>query len=385
MYHYHLNEEVRTGRTIAFAARICLELGLHRRISVEKAFPDTASRTEALRAFWAVYMLERRLSLGQGIPFMIQDSFLDPSLLTIDHSSKLLPTLLEWTRLAGKTWYALNSYSDTSFENTLENVNYLDYQILQWYNSLPECWRLSDGTSRPSGDEQTRYYQSVLFVRKSHLRCLIYRPIFQSSTNVRQNEQMFWAGINITKDTIRTLVRLNDTTALVRTHPLFFQQLLLTAFGNLLLAIVNARAEAWDSVRAEFDMVLTLFRYLASNCTALRRTWQRLQGLRDLHAKLAQPQRATEATETWASSAQGSGIAALSFEDIFPKFPSLTEHTQSSASLAATAQAIGSTRNGDDGSAEGLPGDLGNNNTGLENFFDFPFLNLEALEAEMLV
>lgn len=58
-------------------------MGLHRRLMVENAFPNLEERSDALKTFWSVYMLERRTSLGQGIPFSIQDSYVDPSLFTL--------------------------------------------------------------------------------------------------------------------------------------------------------------------------------------------------------------------------------------------------------------------------------------------------------------
>ena len=79
LYYYHLDEEVRTGRIIGFAARLCLEMGLHRRAMVN-TFRNAEEQTVGLKTFWCVYMLERRTSLGQGVPFSIQDSHIDPSL-----------------------------------------------------------------------------------------------------------------------------------------------------------------------------------------------------------------------------------------------------------------------------------------------------------------
>ena len=81
MYHYHLDEEIRTGRIIGLAARMCLEMGLHRQAMIENTFAEPEERVVALRTFWSVYMFERRISLAQGIAFLIQDSYIDPSLL----------------------------------------------------------------------------------------------------------------------------------------------------------------------------------------------------------------------------------------------------------------------------------------------------------------
>lgn len=43
-------------------------------------FGNHEDRKTALNVFWSVYMLERRICLGQGIPYSIQDSYVDQSL-----------------------------------------------------------------------------------------------------------------------------------------------------------------------------------------------------------------------------------------------------------------------------------------------------------------
>ncbi|KAF2008692.1 hypothetical protein BU24DRAFT_445455 [Aaosphaeria arxii CBS 175.79] len=329
MYHYHLNEEVRTGRCIAFAARLCLEAGLHRRAMLEKSFPDTEERSEALQSFWAVYMFERRLSLGQGIPFSIQDTYIDHSLYIVENTNPLLVPLLRWTELAGKTWHALNNRSEDTDGSRMETLSYLDYQITEWYQNLPGHLRLP-GIAAQNPDQNPTYYQSVMYVRKAHLRNLIYRPILQSPSLSRQNEALLRRAVDISKDTIITLVNFNDRTDLVQTHPMFFQQLLLTAFGNLLLAIVSAVPKVWNTAREELDMFLNLFQFLSSKCTALKRTWTRLQGLRDLHLKLSRPDRASRP----ASPLHSGDAATLSFDDIFPDMLAASNTMDSSGPLA---------------------------------------------------
>jgi DNA-binding GntR family transcriptional regulator len=65
---------------IGLAARLCLEIGLHRHTTIKKVFANHEDRKTALNVFWSVYMLERRICLGQGIPYSIQDSYVDQSL-----------------------------------------------------------------------------------------------------------------------------------------------------------------------------------------------------------------------------------------------------------------------------------------------------------------
>jgi hypothetical protein len=59
---------------------MCLEMGLHRRDALVKSFPDEEQWVEITRLFWAVYSLDRRWSLGTGLPFVIQDEDIDPNL-----------------------------------------------------------------------------------------------------------------------------------------------------------------------------------------------------------------------------------------------------------------------------------------------------------------
>lgn len=70
---------------------MCLEMGLHRRKMIERRFPDPESRLLAVQAFWSVYMFERRVSLGLGIPYYIHDSYLDPALFEMVSWVRCLP------------------------------------------------------------------------------------------------------------------------------------------------------------------------------------------------------------------------------------------------------------------------------------------------------
>lgn len=372
MYHYHLNEEVRTGRCIAFAARLCLEAGLHRRSMLEKIFPEKEACAEALQAFWAVYMLERRLSLGQGIPFSIQDSYIDRSLYAIEIENPLLATLLHWTKLAGKTWHALNNQTEKTYESRVDDMNYLDYQIMEWYQGLPEHLQLPDSAIWDQEERyQPTYYHSVLFVRKAHLRNLIYRTVLQPPVRSRQNEPNLLKAIDVSKETIRTLFTLNEQTPLVRSHPMFFHQLLLTAFGNLLLAFVSTGPEIRSSAREEFDMFLHIFQLLSSECTALKQTWERLQGLRDLHTKLSHSDRSAQMTDSENGDIDvGSNtISTLSFDDIFPQMPNVSAITDSSNACNPIAADPGAFLDFSYVSGDFL--DSG-------NLFDFPFSNLTS-------
>ena len=62
------------------AARLCIEMGLHRKDSMIKRFTNEAEYLSAVRVFWIVYALDRRWSFGTGMPFALQDADIDPLL-----------------------------------------------------------------------------------------------------------------------------------------------------------------------------------------------------------------------------------------------------------------------------------------------------------------
>ena len=79
-YYFQQDEENQAYRTIGIASRGCLEIGMHRRQTLIKAFPNEDERSWAIKLFWSIYVLDRRWSLGTGMPFALQDSDIDPNL-----------------------------------------------------------------------------------------------------------------------------------------------------------------------------------------------------------------------------------------------------------------------------------------------------------------
>lgn len=65
---------------IGIATRMCLEIGLHRRQNLMKIFTNDEERSWAIKLFWSIHVLDRRWSIGTGMPFALQDADIDPSL-----------------------------------------------------------------------------------------------------------------------------------------------------------------------------------------------------------------------------------------------------------------------------------------------------------------
>ena len=80
MYLFHSDQETRSWRVIGIAARLCVELGLHRSETYSTLFRDEDERDAALRVFWSVYVLDKRWSLGTGMASALSDSDIDQNL-----------------------------------------------------------------------------------------------------------------------------------------------------------------------------------------------------------------------------------------------------------------------------------------------------------------
>src|ERR1700759_5153617 len=79
-FYFQRDEEAQAWRFIGIAARMCIEMGLHRKDSLVKSFTNEAEYQQAIRIFWTVYALDRRWSFGTGMPFALQDADIDPAL-----------------------------------------------------------------------------------------------------------------------------------------------------------------------------------------------------------------------------------------------------------------------------------------------------------------
>ena len=102
MWFFNQDNEVQSWRLIGIAGRMCLELGMHRKAGIEKAFPSPDERKWALALFWSVYSFDRRWCLGTGLPFSIPDADIDPFLPTpVSIPESTLLQTLTWCQESG--------------------------------------------------------------------------------------------------------------------------------------------------------------------------------------------------------------------------------------------------------------------------------------------
>ena len=305
MYFFHCLDEAQAWRLNGAAARMCLQLGLHRRDSLIKLFPNEPEFHSVVRTFWTIYSLDRRWSLGTGLPFIFHDDDLDPMLpepvsfmylrLHVsclisgqDESSPHLKCMVRYGRIASKFWYFGLNYDGKS-ESKKEEMNYLDFQILQWYKTIPEKFSFDPSNIRldaQAGSRSDHRLRLILYLRLNLARLQIHRPVLYSATSISQNRPAVKTAVDVAKDTIRVLTRVNQISDMYRTQQIAYNFFLVQALAVLLLAVCHAPQDYGRQVRDEFYHAIDLVKNFSTNSYVAQRLWKTIRGLREIGEKL---------------------------------------------------------------------------------------------------
>ncbi|KAJ5963395.1 uncharacterized protein N7479_003271 [Penicillium vulpinum] len=284
----YCDDDAMAYRLIGLAARMCLEMGLHRRDAMVKSFPDEEQWDEITRLFWSVYTLDRRWSLGTGLPFVIQDEDIDPNLPEPDASLPYLRCMILYNRISSKIWYSgLGSEGTTDIRR--DEIGYLDYQILQWYKQVPDELKFYPVEPPKTGENVSRGMRRLrvlLYLRMNQLRILIYRPVLHSSASIAEDRGHAQTVVEVAKDSVRVLTRLNQVSDIYRTQQITFNHFLVAALAVLFLAVSHAPVEFNRQIRDEFYMALDLINGFSTKSYVSRRLWKTIRGLRKIGEKL---------------------------------------------------------------------------------------------------
>ncbi|CAL5874018.1 uncharacterized protein PFLUO_LOCUS8304 [Penicillium psychrofluorescens] len=287
-YHFHTDDDSMAYRVIGLAARMCLEMGLHRRDALLKSFPNEDQWTGVNRIFWSVYSLDRRWSLGTGLPFVIQDEDIDPNLPEPDNSLPYLRCMIPYNRISSKIWYSgLGSEGTTDIRR--DEIGYLDYQVLQWYKQVPDDLKFYPAESPKNNDSVSRGMRRLrvlLYLRMNQLRILIYRPVMHSGASIAEDRGHAQTVVDVAKDTVRVLTRLNQMSDIYRTQQVTFNYFLVAALAVLFLAVCHAPSDFNRQVRDEFYMALDLINGFSTKSYVSKRLWKTIKGLRKIGEKL---------------------------------------------------------------------------------------------------
>ena len=257
---------------------------------------DDAERSETMMLFWSIYVLDRRWSLGTGMPFALQDADIDVSLPKPEESSPYLMAMIQYSVIGSKVWRISSAPPPTNAATNIdtEEMSYLDYQVIQWHRQIPVQLRFEHPSqtgrlSTPIGPPQSRAahrLRILLYLRANQMRILIYRPVLHSATSIMQSREFAQTVVDVAKDTIRVTTHINSTTDLYRTHQVLFNAFVTSALAVLFLAVSHTPVLFAENVKEEFTMALNLVRGFSMDSWIGKRLWKTIRVLKEVGPKL---------------------------------------------------------------------------------------------------
>jgi hypothetical protein len=283
-YRFLANDEILSWRVIGQVARLSLELGINQRMGLMN-IPDGAERKNALSSFWTAYVLDRRWAFATGLPYVVQDSDIDPQLPLPDEYPWLV-AMVNYARLCAKVWRQVSHFGPVlAQELRHEEIERLDQEIMQWYDTVPEEVKVRNWdkdqqiTSTPSYNLQR--LRIFTYLRLNQIRTWLYMPFLHSATSIMSNPIQAQRVVDLAKDTIQYLNNLNNTTNLYRRLQVFYHQFLTSAISAVFLASVHAPVRFSALCREEFYLALDLVKDLSAKSWVSKRLWRTIRSLRD--------------------------------------------------------------------------------------------------------
>ncbi|KAM0199746.1 hypothetical protein ACHAQI_011910 [Fusarium lateritium] len=222
MYMFRLDANQKAARVHALAVSVAQTIGLHRQSTID-SMPAYYSQLYS-RTWWSLYLLDRRLALESGKPYLIQDSNVDTSLpldlsdewmtrfasrketisdlkhevaveVARDSPSSCIPYVLamvRYCRVAGKTWEVLYGVK-SSTASMSAMVEYVDTAIGKLLKTVPMCLQYDlDVPYEAQFSTRPRWQVKQTFLFNNcctYLRLLIRRPLLPSSSAIYHTEE----------------------------------------------------------------------------------------------------------------------------------------------------------------------------------------------------
>ncbi|KAB8233191.1 putative C6 transcription factor [Aspergillus alliaceus] len=286
IFYFQMDEETLAWRTIGIVERMCLEKGLHRRETLQQPAVLAEGRERVLRLFWSIYVLDMRWSFGTGMPFALEDSDIDPWLPEPEEKTPYLRVMIRYSRIAAKVWKFISAFNNTN-EIKKDEMNYLDWQVLRWAAAIPESLRLDQPFEQTQQEPRSiRRLRCLLYLRANQLRMLIYRPVLHSAAHIVRYPAESQVVVDLAKDTIQFITKLNATSDIYRLQQVTFNWFLVSALAVLFLAVAQTPAQFSSHCKEEFYMAVELVKGFSPRSYVSRRLWRSIKSLRKLGPQL---------------------------------------------------------------------------------------------------
>jgi hypothetical protein len=199
-----------------------------------------------------------------------------------------LKHITKYNQIATKIWYHNTAY-DSGQGTKKDEIGFLDYRIVQWYEELPESLKfnnrdLKSENAMPS--RGVRRLRMLMHLRKNQARISIYRPILHSATSIMENRHHAQQVVDVAKETINTLTGVNQISDIYRTQQMLFNYFLVQALAVLFLSVAHAPAVFCNQTRREFYAAIELVKGFSTKSHVSKRLWRTIRGLKEMGDKI---------------------------------------------------------------------------------------------------
>ncbi|UKZ52894.1 hypothetical protein TrVGV298_006681 [Trichoderma virens] len=179
LYYYYSNQWRVAWRFIRNVARIILELGLNRRIVLDRSFPDKKAHTQALNTIWAVFVLEQQLRYALGLSTTMQDFVLDPT-LPKPVNAPYLEAMIRYSRIGAQACETISCDGPTTQmmmpQNCQDAYTYFQYRLGEWRKAIKTQFQFKSTSKRV--DQWNSQLDAILQLRANNLHIVVARFIF---------------------------------------------------------------------------------------------------------------------------------------------------------------------------------------------------------------
>ena len=192
--------------------------------------------------------------------------------------------MIGFARLSSKVWRVANAFTPFDSKSSSDNIEYLDYQVLQWQKRIPDSLRYdpSEPESLTAAKKEPLFARALTYARINQIRSLIYRQILYSRSTITQHIIHAQTVVDIAKSTISFLAHLNGTSSVYQSQTVIFSHFLVSALGVLLLAVANAPDDFGNQCGEEYYTALRLLKQSAMESQVCMRLWNTVEGLERL-------------------------------------------------------------------------------------------------------
>ncbi|KFY86577.1 hypothetical protein V500_07540 [Pseudogymnoascus sp. VKM F-4518 (FW-2643)] len=201
IYFILKDKAAKAWRFAGFAAKSCLELGMHKDSFFENRNVGSDKAIFQKTLFCCVYDLDKRCSFFTNLPWTLHDKDIDESVFDLNSRHPYLSAMIGLNRIHSEIVELVNSSAPENKE-TDERAEYLDFRVQKLVESIPQSGFFPpESTVVPLHSKQVAL-ETFFQLRTSHIRMLTHIRSLSSSHALAYRPRSARTLISLAKSTV---------------------------------------------------------------------------------------------------------------------------------------------------------------------------------------